>query len=138
MISEKYLINNKLVLFDSPSILFNLDGSVGHCFIRTDEKYSFIDVVASLRPKRDNIDMNFLLYELRKEIMKTGANYQSKLYFNKIRDYGITIKIPIDAQGNFDIVKQREIADKYARIEEIKSILRAEFSKVTQVDIKVE
>lgn len=138
LISEKYLINNKLVLFDSPSILFNLDGSVGHCFIRTDEKYSFIDVVASLRPKRDNIDMNFLLYELRKEIMKTGANYQSKLYFNKIRDYGITIKIPIDAQGNFDIVKQREIADKYARIEEIKSILRAEFSKVTQVDIKVE
>src|SRR5690606_2607372 len=138
MIDENYLVKNNLILYNKPSILFNLDGSVGHCFLRNDNKYSFIDVVASLSPKTENIDLTFLLYELRKEIQKTGANYQSKLYFNKIRDYGIAIKFPIDKKGNLDLSKQKEIADKYFRIEEIKRIMKNEFEKISQSNINVQ
>jgi type I restriction-modification system DNA methylase subunit len=65
LIDESYLKKCRLILYDKPSILFNLDGSVGYCFLRADEKYSFIDVVASLRPKNDRIDLAFLLFELR-------------------------------------------------------------------------
>lgn len=137
MIDENYLVKNNLILYNKPSILFNLDGSVGHCFLRNDDKYSFIDVVASLKPKTENIDLSFLLYELRKEIQKTGANYQSKLYFNKIRDYGIAIKFPIDKKGEIDLNKQKEIADKYFRIEEIKRIMKSEFDKISQSSIDV-
>jgi hypothetical protein len=137
MIDENYLIKNNLILYNAPSILFNLDGSVGYCFLRTDDKYSFIDVVASLKPKTENIDLVFLLYELRKEIRKTGANYQSKLYFNKILDYGIAIKFPIDKKGNLDINKQKEIADKYYRIEEIKRAMKSAFEKISQSNIDV-
>lgn len=137
MIDENYLVKNNLILYNKPSILFNLDGSVGHCFLRNDDKYSFIDVVASLKPKTENIDLSFLLYELRKEIQKTGANYQSKLYFNKIRDYGIAIKFPIDKKGEIDLNKQKEIADKYFRIEEIKRIMKSEFDKISRSNIDV-
>lgn len=137
-ISEKYLIDNNLILFKEPSILFNLDGSVGYCFVRNDPKYSFIDVVSALIPKFDNVQLEFLLYKLREEIHKTGANYQSKLYFNKIDKYGIKIDIPVDVHGDFDLKMQEEIAETYRKIEAIKEAINAELDKIQEVDINLE
>lgn len=60
------------------------------------------------------------------------------MYFNKIRDYGIAIKFPIDKKGNLDINKQKEIADKYYRIEEIKRVMKSEFEKLANIEIEYE
>jgi type I restriction enzyme M protein len=136
-ISEKYLVSNDLILYTRPSILFNLDGSVGFCFLKKDNKYSFIDVVASIFPKTNDIDLEFLLYNLREEILKTGADYKSKFYFNKIKDYKISIKIPITNKGNFDLIAQKEISEKYRKIEEIKSAIATELDKITEINIEI-
>jgi len=136
-IDEKFLIDNNLILFTEPSVTFNLDGSVGFCFLRTDEKYSFIDVVAAIKPKSTNIDLEFLLFELQKAINKTGANYQSKLYFNKIKNYNITLNIPIKPNGEFDLKAQKEIALMYKKIDEIKQAILKELDKIEKVKIEL-
>ncbi len=136
-ISREYLIDKKLILTSKPSILFNLDGSVGYCFIRRDPEYSFIDVVASLMPRTESIDLKYLLYELRKEIAKTGAQYSTKLYFNKIKSYGISINIPIDDNGNFDLAAQKAIAAQYEQIEEIRTDLKNKVDNLLQQNITV-
>ncbi len=136
-ISEKYLIQNDLTLYTKPSVLFNLDGSVGYCFLRNDGKYSFIDVVASIMPKSDNIDLEFLLYKLREEILKTGANYQSKLYFNKIKNYGVSVRIPTNSEGKPDLQAQKEIAQKYRKVEEIKESINKELEKILELQIEI-
>ena len=135
-IDEKFLIDNNLILFTEPSVTFNLDGSVGFCFLRTDKKYSFIDVVAAIKPKTKDIDLEFLLFELQKAINKTGANYQSKLYFNKIKNYNITLNIPTKPNGEFDLEAQKEIAQKYKKIDEIKQAILKELNKIEKVKIK--
>ncbi|HJH30759.1 MAG TPA: hypothetical protein C5S50_00865 [Methanosarcinaceae archaeon] len=137
-ISEKYIMENNLTLLNEPSILFNLDGSVGYCFLKNDVKYSFIDVVASFKPKVKNIDLEYLLYKLREEIHKTDADYQSKLYFNKINNYGISINIPINKKGEFDIEAQKQIAEKYRKIEDIKYIINNELDKIKESVIGIE
>jgi type I restriction-modification system DNA methylase subunit len=137
-ISEEYLITNNLTLCTYPSILFNIDGSVGYCFIRTDDKYSFIDVVASLHPLTEKIDIQYLLYFLRDELLRTGADYQSKLYFNKIRDHNVLIDIPLDQDGDFDILKQKEIVKKYLIIEKIKKNIIEELDKINNLVIEYE
>lgn len=136
-ISEKYLVENDLVLYTKPAVLFNLDGSVGYCFIRNDQKYSFIDVVAALMPKKDNIDLEFLLYKLREEILKTGADYRSKLYFNKIKDYALSIQIPVDANGEPDLQEQQRIARMYKKVGGVKTEINSELEKIleTQIDV---
>lgn len=136
-ISEKYLTENNLALYTEPAVLFNLDGSVGYCFIRNDKKYSLIDVVAALMPKKDNIDLEFLLYKLREEILKTGADYRSKLYFNKIKDYALSIQIPLDTNGEPDLQEQQRIAKMYKKVEEIKTEINTELEKIleTQIDV---
>jgi len=136
-IDETYLKKNNLILFSEPSILVNLDGSVGYCFIREDKKYSFIDVVASIKSKDKNIDLNFLLYELRKEILKTGATYQTKLYFNKMATYNITIKIPINSKGEFDLDAQKEIAEKYKFIDRMKEDLKNQMNNLLNIQIEI-
>lgn len=136
-ISEKYLIQNDLTLHTKPSVLFNLDGSVGYCFLRNDDKYSFIDVVASIMPKSDNIDLEFLLYKLREEILKTGANYQSKLYFNKIKNYGVSVRIPTNSEGKPDLQIQKEIAQKHRKVEGIKDSIKQELENILELQVEI-
>ncbi|WP_201339526.1 restriction endonuclease subunit S [Isorropodon fossajaponicum symbiont] len=45
-IDKDFLIAEKLRYCTEKSVLFNLDGSVGYCFIRDAKEFSFIDVVA--------------------------------------------------------------------------------------------
>ncbi len=137
-ISEEYLKQNNFEIQNIPAVLFNLDGSVGHCFLRKDERYFFIDVVASIVPIVPNIDLEFLLYKLREEIKQTGANYRSKLYFNKIKNYNICIDVPITANGEFDLDAQKEIANKYKKIEEIKKLIITDLDKLLDINIDFE
>jgi len=136
-ISEPYLVNHDLRLFDKPAILFNLDGSVGHCFIRSAPKYSFIDVVAALRPLDKNIDMNYLRFELERQIIASGASYQSKLYFGKIANYGIKIRIPITEDGQFDVELQKELAQNYTLIAAIKAELQSQTKYLAEAQVRV-
>lgn len=137
-IDEQYLLKNNLILCQKPSILFNLDGSVGYCFLRKNKKYSYIDVVASLLPKDKKINMDYTLYKLREAITKTGANYQTKLYFNKINNYQISIRYPIDENGDISIKKQNEIADKFKKVEFIKNNISMELEKILNANISFE
>ena len=137
-IDEQYLLKNNLILCQKPSILFNLDGSVGYCFLRKNKKYSYIDVVASLLPKDKKINMDYTLYKLREAITKTGANYQTKLYFNKINNYQISIRYPVDENGDISIKKQNEIADKFKKVEFIKNNISMELEKILNANISFE
>jgi type I restriction-modification system DNA methylase subunit len=135
-ISEKYLHDKKLRLLEQPSILFNIDGSVGYCFKRNDKKYSFIDVVAALIPRSDNIDLDYLEYELQRALRETGANYDTKLYFGKIRDRKIQVRIPIDENGVFDLNLQKRISSRRNDITQIQKEVEKIFNELTTVIVK--
>lgn len=136
-ISKDFLIKEELIYCTKKSILFNLDGSVGYCFIRDDKEFSFIDVVASVTPQISCIDLDYLKIQLEREILKTGANYQTKLYFNKIESYNIQIKIPINSDGSFDMKKQKEIAKKYQKIQNIKESISNELLKIQNTMVEL-
>lgn len=137
LIDKDFLIAEKLIYCTKKSVLFNLDGSVGYCFIRDAKEFSFIDVVASVTPQVSCIDLDYLKIQLEKEILKTGANYQTKLYFNKIASYDIRIKIPMNNDGSFNINKQKEAAEKYQKIENIKQAIDDELCKIKNSTIEL-
>jgi type I restriction enzyme M protein len=136
-IAEKYLKDEGLVLFESPALLFNIDGSVGKCFVRNDKKFSFIDVVGALRPLRDDLSLEYLKYELEGQIAKTGADYQTKLYFHKMREYGIIVRIPF-VNGKPDLDRQKEIEAKYRTVQSLREQLREKVDMVTRLNLGIE
>ena len=48
----------------------------------------------------------------------------------------ISIKIPIDKKGEFDLGKQKEIAGKYKLIEQVKNEIKKELDKVIDTSIE--
>lgn len=134
-ISEDYLKKNNLILETKKSILFNLDGSVGYCFIRDDEKYSFIDVVASLKIIDKSILPEYIIIQLEKEIKRTGVDYDTKFYFNKLSEYNIEFKIPITQDGEFDIDRQMAVVEQYNLIKRIKDKFYSCAKYINQVDV---
>ena len=56
-------------------------------------------------------------------------------FFLAIRN--IRIKIPTTSSSELDIVKQREIADKYHKIEEIKKTVKAELKKMENIKVDI-
>lgn len=136
-IDEDFLVKEKLVVFTKPAVLFNLDGSVGKCFIKQDKKYSFIDVVAAIRPLRDDIDLDYLKFKLEEAILKTGATYQTKLYFNKMKSFDMKIKIPCNSNGTFNIELQKKIANKQQNIADLKRDFAERVSKISDLNVSL-
>jgi type I restriction enzyme M protein len=121
LISLDFLKKNNLIVESEPSISFNLDGSVGYCFIRKDKIYSFIDVVAALKILTPKISLDYIKIQLENEITRVDVSYATKFYFNKFSEYDIRFSIPILSNGDFDIEHQQEIVEKYNLIAELKA-----------------
>jgi type I restriction enzyme M protein len=134
-IDENFLIKEKLVIATTPAVLFNLDGSVGKCFIKTDSKYSFIDVVASIRPMKKDIDLDYLRFKLEEAIIKTGATYQTKLYFNKMKSFNMKVKIPCNQDGTFNLDLQKKIAAKQQDVVNLKKEFTEKTLRISDLNV---
>lgn len=49
----------------------------------------------------------------------------------------VKVKIPITQAGEFDLQKQKEIAEKYRKIEEVKRNLKAELEKIENIKVDI-
>lgn len=106
--------------FDGINLTINADGSVGSVFVRKVKFYAndICNIVNVVHPK---IDINFLKYELRTQIFTMGLNWTNKLYKKKLSE--VKVRIPVDEKGEYDLKRQKKIAEKYENIESIKKQL---------------
>lgn len=99
---------------------WNRNGSVGYTFYR-DHKFVTTDDHRPLIVKDEYagyIDNNFLRFAVQNSLFSNGFSWGNKAGKDKIKL--ISISIPIDGDGKFDLVKQKEIANKYLRLETLK------------------
>lgn len=136
-IAEDFLVKEKLIVFTKPVVLFNLDGSVGKCFVKRDKKFSFIDVVAAIRPLLDDVDLDYLKFKLEEAIIKTGATYQTKLYFNKMKSFDMKIRIPTNPDGTFNLDLQKKIASKQQNIVDLKRDFAERTAKISELNVSL-
>lgn len=116
---------------DGQFLLWNTDGLAGY-IKKTDGKFSFTNIVGIMIPtgKIDmtNISLDYLKWYLepifrqnRKGRMGiNGKNEYTKLNSTMITQLDISIPIPINEDGSFNLEKQKELAQKYASIETLK------------------
>ncbi|MDR1901051.1 MAG: N-6 DNA methylase [Treponema sp.] len=96
-----------------------------------------------LKPKKENIDIWYIKYRIEpilRELAKgrkgeKGEDEFTKLYPSMIGD--IEMPIPVDRNGNFDLVAQKEIAEKYQKIEQIKKDILEKLDKITNTVIEL-
>jgi len=112
--------NLKGVKYYENCLSWNRDGSVGYVFVRnhrfaTNESHRAMIV----KPKYKNtLSLDYLKYEIQKELFRNGFSYQNKCGVNKIKN--VIIKIPINSKQEYDINQQNAIAMKYNKLDKIR------------------
>lgn len=92
---------------------------------------------------KNMLDILYLKYYLEPLFRKNkkgrlgiyGKNEFTKLNSNMIKELDIQIPIPLDKDSNFDLEKQKEIADKYKQIDEIKQGLIDKIAYLTSINV---
>ena len=90
--------------------------------------------MAYLSPKKSNLDLEYVKIILQPIFYQKRKCYNNKkLGTNQIID--IEIPIPIKEDGSYDLAKQREIAEKYKRLECIKNSMITRLKELTSVEV---
>ena len=121
--------------FNGRYITINANGSVGQVFIRNGEFYLHDDVNA-VEVLDKKIVLDYLHYELQNKISVLGYDWSKKLYKQEL-EQEISIDIPIKENGEFDVEKQNEIANKYIKIEDVKRKLKADYERISNIAVDI-
>ncbi|MCD4705767.1 restriction endonuclease subunit S, partial [bacterium] len=122
--------------FDNKCITWTTDGvHAGTVFLRNG-KFSMTTHCGALIPKKDvkNILLDFVYSFLKENLKQYARGEQNKrITVNIIKE--IKILIPVNKKGEFDIQAQKEIAEKYKKVESIKSAINLELDKISETNI---
>jgi len=119
-------------------LTWNIDGSIWKAHYRKG-RFSLSEKVIPLIVKEDyktSLDIGYLKNIIETEFSKHSFGFGNKAGKGKIKD--IKISIPINSKGEFDLKAQKQIAEKYRKIEEIKSTINKELDKIQNTDIDIE
>ncbi|MFA5001154.1 MAG: N-6 DNA methylase [Candidatus Paceibacterota bacterium] len=121
--------------YETECLTWTTDGTyVGTVYYRNG-KFSMTTHCGALIPKVDNIHLPYFLYILNRDLSKyyAGEGSNRRITVNIIQD--VSVPIPIKKDGSFDINKQIEIAEKYKKLEDIKTKLKEEMQILSEVKI---
>jgi hypothetical protein len=134
-----YVENNlKNVKYFEDCLTWNIDGSVGKVHYRKG-RFSLSEKVIPLILKdkfKIDLDIPFLKYTIEKEFSKHSFGFDNKAGKGKIQE--IEIQIPVNSKGKFDLAAQKEIANKYQKIEDIKALIKTELDKLSQANVFID
>ncbi len=122
------------VKYFNDCLTWNIDGSMGKVFFRKgrfslSEKVIPLVIREEIASLFDMIYLKFTIEVLAKKLDFSFTNKAGKTKIGKIK-----IKIPIK-NNKIDIDKQREIAEKYKRVENLKSLVKKELLKFDELEI---
>lgn len=110
----------------------------GKVFRRKKHKFSMNGDAAIIRilpAYKDCIDYDFLYFEIQKLLVEKNFNWENKATPNKV--YPLSINIPIDKKGKYDISVQQDIANKYKQVEALKVELLNKTKEIRKVTFKL-
>ena len=128
--------------YDGEYLTWVIDGLAGHV-MKIEGKFSITCHRGILIPTEEckNVDLLYMKYVLEPIFRKrvrgrmgiNGKNEYTALKPTHIVSYNDSVLIPIAENGEYDLLKQQELAQKYATIELIKQNLYDQIKKLTNV-----
>lgn len=119
-------------------LAWNREGSVGYVFWHK-SKFTTNDHhrPTTLKPEYEGrVDLSYMRYAIEDVLLKQGFRWSKTAGKEKVGR--ITVKVPTTPKGEFDILKQKEIAQKYEKIDQIKRELSEKLDTLLKCNISVE
>lgn len=122
--------------YNTKCLTWTTDGvHAGTVFFRN-EKFSMTTHCGVLIPIEDQLNLKFICYQLRSFLKDYAVGIGNKrLTADIIGD--VSIKIPLDSDGNFDLKKQKEHAERFERSLSIQNFIAERLKKVCEVKVEI-
>lgn len=126
--------------YEEECFTWTTDGTyVGTVFYRNG-KFSITTHCGILRLKKEykgKLDFEYLNFILNQTLpkYKLGEGSNKRLGIERMGE--ILVEIPMGKNGDFDLIKQREIAEKFRKIENIKQKLEEDYKKMFNSKVKI-
>ena len=128
-----YGYKSNIPAFDKNFVLWGIDGDFDFNIKKKGEEFISTDHCGTITIKDDKLLPEFLLYALYKVKDKYGFDRGLRASLGNMQN--IEIDIPLDKNEDFDLIKQKEIADKYMFTEEIKSKIKEQSKIITDSNL---
>lgn len=121
--------------YDIECVQITTNGYAGTVFYRQKHKFSINADARLYIPKTKNLDSFYLSFELQRLFNQNNFDWEYKPTIARTKN--LKIKIPITSSGEFDLQKQKEIAEKYRKIEEIKNTIKLELERIENIKVDI-
>lgn len=116
----------------NPSILWGIDGKFDFNLIPAETKFDITDHTGRIQIKNGiDIDPEFLVHELRHRIAEESFDRGFRASLTNMRSF--TVSVPVDEDGEFDLVAQKELAVHYKSLDELRRNLIEAKSEVDEL-----
>jgi len=130
-----YLDRSNIQDFLSNYILWGIDGDFEFNIIQKDTKFATTDHCGTIKVIDDKIIPEYLLYELR--LKSKLLDFDRTLRPSLANMELVSVEIPIDMNGDFDVDKQIEISQIYNQLCEIKEVISKKFDELNNTSIEI-
>lgn len=120
--------------------LLSLSGAAGFNLIRWEGEEGYLNQrISKITIKEGYKDSlidgyeEMLIAQIHAELNMLGKGANNNLTRKDI--LGVKLKLPINEKGDFDLHAQKEIAEKYKKVENIKSAINLELDKISEANI---
>lgn len=114
----------------------NGDGCAGTNFIWHTRPFYIGSSRLPIMAKTNEYDLKYIYYQIKDMKKRYGFNYSKGATLNNLK--AVEVNIPLDSNGKYDLLKQQAIAGQYEMIEQLKSKISEELSKLVNVVVEVE
>jgi len=118
-------------------LTWNKDGSLWVVFYRKNKfiPYEKVKILKIKEEYKNSIDYNFLRKIIENELLSFWYSFWNKCSMNNVLK--TEIKIPIKEIWEFDLKKQKEIAEKYEKVENIQKTLVEKLEYLEKVKVEI-
>ena len=124
--------------YDNECITWTTDGIYAGTVFHRHGKFSMTTHCGALMLKdeyKGKIDFSYVLHQLSISLRGYALSEGNKrVTVNRLEK--VTIQIPLKTDDEFDIDKQRELAEVYVRLNSMKKSIISEFNKIIKLEIK--
>lgn len=127
---------SNIVDFSNDFILWGIDGNFEFNIMRKGTVFATTDHCGTIKILDEKIVAEYLLYQLILKSHILGYDRTLRPSLNVMER--VSIDIPVNSHGEFDINIQNELAAKYKKINEIKSIVRQRTEELKEASISID
>lgn len=117
--------------FDAPSLIWGIDGVFDWNLIPADTRFVPTDHCGRLKVLNERLDPEYLMYALR--ATKDSHGFDRVFRANLVNIAQLTVNVPADSSGVPDLNRQRELAERYRKIDAIRDEVVSRIATITGV-----